>query len=87
MSELLTIKELGILREVMNRTWQEISPDLIEITGSPASRSSVFEVCTDRLSDFADSPSEKKLVGKFLSFSYKKMQGLKEVLLPFAHYE
>ena len=87
MSEILSIKELGILKAVCNRTWQEIGSDLVEIIGSNPSRDNVFEVCTDRLNDFADSPEEKKVVGKFLSFSWKKMQGLKKELLPFAHYE
>ena len=83
----LSIEELGVLKAVVNRTWQEIGSDLVEIIGSNPSRDSVFEVCTDRLNDFADSPEEKKLVGKFLSFSWNKMQSLKEELLPFAHYE
>ena len=83
----LSIQELGILREVVNRTWQEIGQDLVEIVGSPATRDSVFEVVTDRLNDFADSPEEKKIVGKFLSFSYKKMQDLKAELLPMEFYE
>ena len=83
----LSIQELGTLKEVMFRTWQEIGADLAEIIGSPATRDSVFEVVTDRLNDFADSPEEKKLVGKFLSFSWNKMRSLKEELLPFAHYE
>jgi hypothetical protein len=87
MSELLSIKELGILKAVCNRTWQEIGQDLVEIVGHPASRDSVFEVVTDRLADFADDPEEKRLVGRFLSLSWKKMQGLKEELLPSAHYE
>ena len=82
-----SIEELGTLKEVINRTWQEIGADLAEIIGSPATRDSVFEVCTDRLNDFADSPEEKKIVGKFLSFSWNKMQSLKKELLPFAHYE
>ena len=82
-----TIEELGTLKAVVNRTWQEIGVDLAEIIGSPASRDSVFEVCTDRLSDFAGDPEEKKIVGKFLSFSWNKMQSLKKELLPFAHYE
>jgi len=82
-----TIEELGTLKAVVNRTWQEIGADLAEIIGSPATRDSVFEVVTDRLSDFADDPKEKKIVGKFLSFSWNKMQSLKEELLPFAHYE
>ena len=87
MSELLSIKELGILKAVCNRTWQEIGQDLAEIIGSPATRDSVFEVVTDRLADFADDPGEKKIVGRFLSLSWNKMQSLKEELLPFAHYE
>jgi hypothetical protein len=83
----LSIEELGVLKAVVNRTWQEIGSDLLEIIGSNPSRDSVFEVCTDRLNDFADSPEEKKIVGKFLSFSWNKMQSLKKELLPFAHYE
>lgn len=83
----LSIEELGVLKAVVNRTWQEIGFDLVEIIGSNPSRDSVFEVCTDRLNDFADSPEEKKIVGKFLSFSWNKMQSLKKELLPFAHYE
>ena len=83
----LSIQELGILKEVMSRTWQNIGQDLVEIVGSPATRDSVFEVCSDRLNDFADSPEEKRLVGKFLSFSYKRMQGMKEILLPQTWYE
>lgn len=82
-----SIEELGTLKAVMNRTWQEIGADLAELVGSPAPRDSVFEVVTDRLSDFADSPEEKKIVGKFLSFSWNKMQSLKEQLLPFEFYE
>jgi len=82
-----SIEELGVLKAVVNRTWQEIGSDLVEIIGSNPSRDNVFEVCTDRLNDFADSPEEKKVVGKFLSFSWKKMQSLKKELLPFAHYE
>jgi hypothetical protein len=82
-----SVEELGTLKEVVNRTWQEIGSDLVEIIGSSPSRDSVFEVCTDRLNDFADSPEEKKIVGKFLSFSWNKMQSLKKELLPFAHYE
>ena len=82
-----SIEELGVLKAVVNRTWQEIGSDLVEIIGSNPSRDSVFEVCTDRLNDFADSPEEKKIVGKFLSFSWNKMQSLKKELLPFAHYE
>jgi hypothetical protein len=83
----LSIEELGVLKAVVNRTWQEIGSDLLEIIGSNPSRDSVFEVCTDRLNDFADSPEEKKIVGKFLSFSWNKMRSLKKELLPFAHYE
>lgn len=82
-----SIEELEVLKAVVNRTWQEIGSDLVEIIGSNPSRDSVFEVCTDRLNDFADSPEEKKIVGKFLSFSWNKMQSLKKELLPFAHYE
>jgi hypothetical protein len=77
-----SIEELGVLRGVVDRTRQEIGADLAQIVGSPATRDSVFEVCTDRLNDFADSPQEKKVVGKFLSFSWNKMQGLKKELLP-----
>ncbi len=87
MNKLLSIEELGILKELANRTWQEIAPDAVEIIGRPASRDSVFEVCTDRLNDFVDSPQEKKVVGKFLSFSWNKMQGLKKELLPLEWYE
>lgn len=83
----LSIEELGVLKAVVNRTWQEIGSDLVEIIGSNPSRDNVFEVCTDRLNDFADDPEEKKIVGKFLSFSWNKMQSLKKELLPFAHYE
>ena len=83
----LSIEELGVLKALVNRTWQEIGSDLVEIIGSNPSRDNVFEVCTDRLNDFADSPEEKKIVGKFLSFSWNKMQSLKKELLPFAHYE
>lgn len=82
-----SIEELGILREVVDRTRQELGQDLVEIVGSPASRDDVFEVVTDRLNDFAHSPSESKIVKKFLSFSYKKMQSLKVELLPMDFYE
>lgn len=87
MSELFSIKELGTLKEIMSRTWQEIGADLAEIVGSPATRDSVFEVCADRLNDFADSPEEKRLVGKFISLPYKRMQDLKVELLPMELYE
>lgn len=82
-----SIEELGTLKAVVNRTWQKIGADLAEIIGSPAPRDSVFEVVTDRLADFADDPEEKKIVGRFLSLSWNKMQSLKKKLLPFAHYE
>lgn len=87
MSEFFSIQELGILKEIVSRTWQEIGADLAEIIGSPASRNDVFEVVTDRMSDFAGDPEEKRLVGKFLSFSYKRMQDLKVELLPMEFYE
>lgn len=83
----LSIQELGILKELVNRTWQEIAPDAMAIIGNRASRDNVFELVTDRLNDFVDNTEEKKLVGKFLSFSYKKMQELKEILLPMDFYE
>lgn len=83
----LSIEELGTLKSVVNRTWQEIGADLAEIIGSPANRDSVFEVVTDRLNDFAHDPKEKKIVGKFLSFSWNKMQGWKKELLPLEWYE
>jgi len=83
----LSIEELGTLKAVVNRTWQEIGHDLVEIIGSNPSWDNVFEVCTDRLATFAHSPDEKKIVSKFLSFSWKKMQSLKKELLPFAYYE
>jgi len=82
-----SIEELGVLKAVCNRTWENIAQDLVEIVGRPASRDSVFEVVTDRLNDFAGSPQEKRLVGKFLSFSWKKMQDLKVELLPMEFYE
>lgn len=82
-----SIEELGTLKAVVNRTWENIAQDLVEIIGSPATRDSVFEVCGDRLNDFADSPEEKRLVGKFLSLSYKRMQSLKVELLPMELYE
>ena len=87
MSELLSIEELGTLKAVCNRTWQEISADAMAIVGYRVARDSVFELVTDRLSDFADNTEEKNVVGKFLSFSYVKMQGLREVLLPMEFYE
>lgn len=82
-----SIEELGVLKAVCNRTWENIAQDLVEIVGRPGSRDSVFEVVTDRLNDFAGSPQEKRLVGKFLSFSWKKMQDLKVELLPMEFYE
>ena len=85
--EILSIQELSTLKAVVNRTWENIAQDLVEIVGSPATRDSVFEVVTDRLNDFAHSPSEKRLVGKFLSLSFKKMQDLKVELLPMERYE
>lgn len=87
MTELLSIEELGSLKELANRTWQEIAPDAVAIVGSPASRDSVFELVADRLSDFADNTEEKKLVKKFLSLNQKEMQALKEELFPSEWYE
>lgn len=83
----LSIQEIGTLKMLVNRTWQEIAADAMAIVGNRASRNDVFELVTDRLNDFVDNTEEKKVVGKFLSFSYKRMQDLKEVLLPFAYYE
>lgn len=83
----LNIEELGILKALANRVWQMLAHDLSEIVGSPASRDSVFEVVTDRFSDFANSPEEKKLVEKFLSLDYEDMVSLKEELFPFEWYE
>lgn len=82
----LNIQELGLLKELANRTWQEIAPGAVEILGSPAPRDSVFELVIDRLSDFADSIEEKRLVKRFLSLG-KGTQALKEELLPFESYE
>jgi len=87
MKEFLSIKELGDLKELVNRTWQEIAPDAMAIVGDPAPRDSVFELVNDRLDDFADNTEEKKLVGKFLSLNHKQRQTLKEELLPLEWYE
>ena len=87
MKELLSIEELGFLKTLANRTWQEIAPDLVEIVGSPASRDSVFEVVVERLLDFAGSPEERELVEKLLSLSKKEIQPLKEELFPSEWYE
>lgn len=87
MTELFSIQELGTLKELVNRTWQEIAPDAMAIVDSPAPRDSVFELVTDRLSDFADNTEEKRLIKRFLSLSQKEMQTLKEELLPFESYE
>ncbi|TET23997.1 MAG: hypothetical protein E3J76_03710 [Candidatus Aminicenantes bacterium] len=87
MSEFFTIQELGTLREIMDRTWQEVGAELAEVVGSPATRDSVFEICTDRMNDFAGDAEEKRLVGKFLSLPYKRMQDLKVELLPMEFYE
>ena len=87
MSEFFSIEELGTLKEIMSRTWQEIGADAMAIVGSPASRDSVFELVTDRMNDFVDNTEEKRLVGKFLSLSYKRIQDLKVELLPMESYE
>lgn len=87
MTELLNVEELGSLKELASRTWQEIAPDAVAIVGSPASRDSVFELVADRLLDFADNTEEKKLVEKFLSLNQKEMQALKEELFPSEWYE
>jgi hypothetical protein len=47
----------------------------------------MFEACADRLSDFADSLKEKKVVKEFLSLGFKEMSKLAPELLPFAHYD
>ena len=87
MNELFSIKELGTLKEVMSRTWQEIGADLVQIVGSPASRDLVFEAVTDRMNGFGCDPEEERLIAKFISLPYKRMQGMKEILLPMEFYE
>lgn len=81
------IKELGDLKSVAHRTWQEIASDLSQLVGSPVSRDDVFEAVCDRLNDFADSSEERKVVKEFLAQDYEEMMELKCELFPFSSYE
>ena len=83
----LSIQELGTLKELVNRTWQEIAADAMAIVGNRASRNDVFELVTDRLNDFVGNTEEKNVVGKFLSLNHEQRQTLKEELLPLEWYE
>lgn len=82
-----SIDELSLLKDVTNRVRGEISSDLSQLVDGAIPRDIMFEACADRLSDFADSLKEKKVVKEFLSLGFKEMSKLAPELLPFSHYD
>ncbi len=81
------IKELGILKDVCNRTRQEISADLVEIVGAPVARDIICETVFDRLMSFADTQEEIDICREFLSQTFDEMMEIKTELFPFENYE
>jgi len=79
-------KEIEILKQVANRTWQTVSQDL---SLSSYSRAQVFEftVDADRMKGFCENDEQKAAVLKFYKLSWEQMRKLSVVFFPFENYE